>query len=52
MPIPKGKDWDNFFKFSENKDDLFPFLADELVKKTQESPYIFVTMKKDDVLLT
>ena len=50
LPIPKGKDWDNFLKVSENKDHLFPFLADELVEKTQESPYIFVTTKKDDVL--
>ena len=50
MPIPKGKDWDNFFKVSENKDGLFLFSLMSLLKKTQESPRILVTMKKDDVL--
>ena len=50
LPIPKGKHWDDFLKISENKDEFFPYLADELVRKTQNSPYLLVTTKKDDVL--
>ena len=50
LPIPKGKHWDDFLKVSENKEEFFPYLADELIQKTQQSPYLLVTTKKEDVL--
>ena len=30
IPIPKGRDWQAFLKVSENKDELFTFISDEL----------------------
>ena len=37
LPIPKGKAWDDFLKVSENKDELFPFLTDELTPQKKNA---------------
>ena len=45
VPIPKGKEWQNFLKVSENKDELFKYLSDELISATHSSDYHFVSTK-------
>ena len=50
VPIPKGKDWQAFLKVSENKDELFKFLSEELVNATSMSAYYLLTTKGELVL--
>ncbi|MES9879344.1 MAG: hypothetical protein ABW185_00490 [Sedimenticola sp.] len=50
VPIPKGKDWQAFLKVSENKDELFKFLSDELVNATATSEFYLLTTKGEIVL--
>ena len=50
VPIPKGKEWQNFLKVSENKDELFKYLSDELISATHSSDYHFVSTKGELVV--
>jgi len=50
VTIPKGKHWEAFLKVGENKNELFKFLADELVKATSTSHYHLLTTKGEFVL--
>jgi hypothetical protein len=50
VPLPKGKDWQAFLKVSENKDELFRFLSDELMNATSRSDYRLLTTKGELVL--
>ena len=50
VPLPKGRDWQAFLKVSENKDELFKFLSDELVNATSTSDYYLLTTKGELVL--
>lgn len=50
IPLPKGKDWQNFLKVSKNKEELFNFLSEELINVTSESPYFLLTTKGELVL--
>ena len=50
VPIPKGKEWQNYLKVSENKEDLFKYLSDELVNKTHSSSYNLLSTKGEVVL--
>ena len=50
VPIPKGKEWQNYLKVSENKEELFKYLSDELVNKTHSSNYHLLSTKGELVL--
>ena len=50
VPIPKGKEWQNYLKIGENKEQLFQFLSEELVNKTQTKNYQFLSTKGELVL--
>ena len=50
VPIPKGKHWQAFLKVSENKDELFKFLSDELMNATSTAKYHLLTTKEEVVL--
>ena len=50
IPIPKGAEWQLFLKDSQNKDELFQFISQELFNYTGESHFHFFTTKSDLVL--
>ena len=50
IPIPKGKDWAEFLKVTENKEELFHYLATELLALTHDAEYEFITTKGDQAL--
>ena len=45
VPIPKGKEWQNYLKVSENKEELFKYLSDELVNRARSSSYHLLSTK-------
>ena len=49
-PIPKGVEWQKFFKDNQNKDELFQFIGQEFQRSTVESTYHLLTTKADIVL--
>ena len=49
-PIPKGKKYQKFLSDTNNKDELFQFLAEELTNKMRSSSCMFVTTKREFVL--
>ena len=50
IPIPKGGEWQKFFKESEYKDELFQFLSEQLIKETTYVEYMLLTTKAEFVL--
>ena len=50
VPIPKGKEWQNYLKVSINKEELFKYLSGELVNKTHSSNYHLLSTKGEVVL--
>ena len=55
IPLPKGAQWQNFLKDSQNKDllnkdALFQYISDELQKPTAGSKYPLLTTKANLVL--
>ena len=49
-PIPKGKKYQKFLSDTNNKDELFQFLAKDLTNKMSSSECMFVTTKREFVL--
>ena len=45
IPIPKGAEWQKFLKESDNKDELFQFLSEQLVQNTIDARYHLLTTK-------
>ena len=45
IPIPKGKHWADFLKNSDNKEELFTYLADELLRLSPQFKYSLVVTK-------
>ena len=52
VPIPKGKAYNKFLNDINNKDELFQFLADELMHKMTIPGCNVVTTKREHVLST
>ena len=50
VPIPKGAEWQIFLKESDNKDELFQFLSEQLVQNTTDARYHILTTKAGLVL--
>lgn len=50
IPIPKGKEWQAFLKVNENKEELFRYLSEEMVKTSTNSNYHFISTKGEFVL--
>ena len=50
IPTPKGAEWQKFLKESDNKDQLFQFLSEQLVQNTIDARYHLLTTKADLVL--
>ena len=50
IPIPKGDDWTMFLKDSDNKNQPFPFLSEELVKATRVEPYQVISTLRNHVI--
>ena len=50
VPIPKGKEWQNYLKVSENIDELFKYLSDELVSVAHSSSYNLLSTKGEIVI--
>ncbi|XP_076158119.1 uncharacterized protein LOC143140875 [Alosa pseudoharengus] len=50
IPLPKGAQWQKFLKDSQNKDELFQYISDELQKTTAGSKYHLLTTKANLVL--
>ena len=50
IPIPKGAEWQKFLKDSQNKDELFQFVSQELQRSTVNSVFHLITTKADLVL--
>ena len=51
-PIPKGKLYNKFLTDSNNKDELFQFLANKLIEKMQLEACNIITTKREYVLST
>ena len=49
-PIPKGAEWQKYLKDSDNKDELFQFLSEQLVQNTFDARCLLLTTKADLVL--
>ena len=49
-PIPKGAEWQKYLKDSDNKDELFQLLSEQLVQNTVHANYRLLTTKADLVL--
>ena len=49
-PIPKGTEWQKYIKDSDNKDELFQLLGEQLVQNTTDASYHLLTTKADLVL--
>ncbi|KAJ8393227.1 hypothetical protein AAFF_G00062990 [Aldrovandia affinis] len=47
IPLPKGAQWQKFLKDSQNKDQLFQFISQELQENTADSQYHLLTTKAD-----
>ncbi|KAJ8383620.1 hypothetical protein AAFF_G00216930 [Aldrovandia affinis] len=47
IPLPKGAQWQKFLKDSQNKDQLFQFISQELQENTADSQYHLLTSKAD-----
>ena len=50
IPLPKGAQWQKFLKDSQNKDQLFQYISEELKEITAGSEYHLLTTKADLVL--
>lgn len=50
IPIPKEAEWQKFLKDSQNKDELFQFVSQELQRSTVNSVFHLITTKADLVL--
>ena len=49
-PILKGTEWQKYIKDSDNKDELFQLLGEQLVQNTTDASYHLRTTKADLVL--
>ena len=46
-PVLKGAEWQKYFKGSDNKDELFQLLSEQLVQNTIHASYCLLTTKAD-----
>ena len=44
-PVPKGAEWQKYLKDSDNKDELFQLLGEQLVQNTTDASYHLLTTK-------
>lgn len=50
VPLPKGSSWQKFLLNSDNKDEFFQFLAEELHRLTSDMDVLLLTTKEQMVL--
>jgi len=44
-PVPKGAEWQKYLKDSDNKDELFQLLSEQLVQNTIDARCLLLTTK-------